>query len=430
MFPENMVAVPPNPNQPHADSVLQKNPYLSAVLAATEAAKQAAAQATQYKMPRSTKPPKQQYSTPSPLSVSVASVIIGDQNVEHSSDSTYVPVPIPVFETEPALNVQSDSYHEAPKQQIKPRLGSGRPAYPLVEHPEIMIEPPNLQPEQPNIEQSYLLTREYPPYAISTPPNVIKESYEINYCDGKEFTPERLADYGLEKIDYFVYNKSCSKIFFQCAIGQTFILKCPSDDQAFDPSTVNCNFRNSIKFCPEYDHIMHCTIKETCTSNQFACCAHPQQCLDLQRRCDGNADCSDGEDENNCPSCARDEFACVKSGRCIPSSQRCDEHEDDCGDGSNLDETGCTKNTTCWGKFVCDSRETLNLLGRSDCIDYERHCDGYKDCPGGEDEINCRLTDAKYLLCENQKQSVRKDQWCDGVDQCADGSDEKYCYMQ
>lgn len=82
----------------------------------------------------------EQYSTPSPLSVSVASVIIGDQNVEHSSDSTYVPVPIPVFETEPALNVQSDSYHEASKQQIRPRIGSGRPAYPLVEHPEIMIE--------------------------------------------------------------------------------------------------------------------------------------------------------------------------------------------------------------------------------------------------------------------------------------------------
>lgn len=38
------------------------------------------------------------------------------------------------------------------------------------------------------------------------------------------------------------------------------------------------------------------------------------------------------------------------------------------------------------------------------------------------------MSETKYLLCENQKQSVTKQQWCDGTAHCADASDEKYCY--
>uniref|UniRef100_A0A1I7SG91 Low-density lipoprotein receptor domain class A n=1 Tax=Bursaphelenchus xylophilus TaxID=6326 RepID=A0A1I7SG91_BURXY len=169
-------------------------------------------------------------------------------------------------------------------------------------------------------------------------------------------------------------------------------------------------------------------IRETCTDNEFACCALPQKCIDYTRRCDGHRDCSDGEDENNCPSCAKDEFACVKSGICIPATKRCDGKPDDCGDGTNMDEIGCSKNETCWGKFVCDSPTTIAQAGHSVCLDYEKHCDGVKDCPDGEDEQNCKLNDAKYLSCENQKQQVRREQWCDGREDCADGSDEKYCF--
>uniref|UniRef100_A0A914PAU9 Chitin-binding type-2 domain-containing protein n=1 Tax=Panagrolaimus davidi TaxID=227884 RepID=A0A914PAU9_9BILA len=281
-------------------------------------------------------------------------------------------------------------------------------------------------PQQPYIPPQPL--QPLPPSPPTDKPDLGSSAYEINYCDKSEFPSSLLAQYDMEQLDYFIYNKSCSGIFFQCAIGKTFMLKCPSPKQAFDPSIVNCNYKVDNQICPEYDHIVHCTIKETCTENQYACCAEPQQCIDLSRRCDSHPDCSNGEDENNCPSCGKTEFACVKSGRCIPHEKRCDGVPDDCGDGSNLDEVGCSKNSTCWGKFVCDSPTTLQTLGHSECIDYAYHCDGQRHCPGGEDEMNCRSTSTTYLLCENQKQSVTKEQWCDGTEHCADGTDEKYCY--
>uniref|UniRef100_A0A0N5ALW7 Chitin-binding type-2 domain-containing protein n=1 Tax=Syphacia muris TaxID=451379 RepID=A0A0N5ALW7_9BILA len=262
----------------------------------------------------------------------------------------------------------------------------------------------------------------------TTTTSLIDNSYAINYCDQLEFPDDVLATYNLQRIEYFIFNTSCSDIFFQCTIGQTFLLKCQSSDQAFDRLTVNCNFRTNVKECPEYDHVRHCTIRESCSENQFACCAQPQMCIDLRRRCDGHIDCADGDDENNCPSCKTDEFACVKSSRCIPASLRCNDVIDDCGDGSNMDEIGCSRNSTCLGQFVCDSNLSKSIMGSHNCIDYSKHCDGIRDCPNGEDEVNCKMGETKYLLCENQKQSVTKQKWCNGVEDCSDGSDEKYCY--
>ncbi|VDL82865.1 unnamed protein product [Nippostrongylus brasiliensis] len=110
------------------------------------------------------------------------------------------------------------------------------------------------------------------------------------------------------------------------------------------------------------------------------------------------------------------------SDRCISAEKRCDGVYDDCGDGSNLDEINCNRNATCVGKFICSE----STSGPS-CIDWSQHCDRERHCAMGEDELNCRKEEVKYLSCENQKQMVPKQKWCDGTADCEDASDEKYC---
>jgi hypothetical protein len=190
-------------------------------------------------------------------------------------------------------------------------------------HPQaIQLPPPPQQPERP---RQVVQPRPFPPPeplpqpkpqpsqpspGLKTASEKTKSSYSTNYCDRAEFSDHDLADLSLERVEYFISNSSCSQQFFQCSIGQTFVLNCPSPKQAFDRSTVNCNFRYNIKTCPEYDHVIHCSkifsksplfndiyclfchryraisaVRDTCTAGEFACCGDlPQKCVGLDRR--------------------------------------------------------------------------------------------------------------------------------------------------
>jgi len=96
---------------------------------------------------------------------------------------------------------------------------------------------------------------------------------------------------------------------------------------------------------------------QSCDTDHWQCAN--QQCIPLVWRCDGDIDCHDNSDEQNCTSadaerraklsppgvvrppptlCADNQFRCVTSRECINKAWYCD-GEDDCLDSS--DEANC-----------------------------------------------------------------------------------------
>lgn len=128
-----------------------------------------------------------------------------------------------------------------------------------------------------------------------------------------------------------------------------------------------------------------------CLLTEFLCprtCA----CVPKYMRCDGERQCEDGEDEENCTltnedivrgiktECETDQrhVMCPRTFECIAKEWLCD-GDDDCGDYS--DETRCGKLVNC----SSDQYECLNGL----CIQATWLCDGDNDCKDFSDELNC-----------------------------------------
>ncbi|KAK8750302.1 hypothetical protein OTU49_014768 [Cherax quadricarinatus] len=107
------------------------------------------------------------------------------------------------------------------------------------------------------------------------------------------------------------------------------------------------------------------------------------QCIDKDKVCDGNFDCSDASDEMRCNplGCEPNEFQCDNK-RCVLKTWLCDS-DDDCGDGS--DERDCVTNPP--GSF-CRYNEFTCHHGNQ-CIPKSFHCDGDVDCQDGTDELGC-----------------------------------------
>nr|XP_012645818.2 CD320 antigen [Microcebus murinus] len=98
-------------------------------------------------------------------------------------------------------------------------------------------------------------------------------------------------------------------------------------------------------------------------------------CVPLTWRCDGDWDCSDGSDEEEC----RIE-PCAQSRHCPPPAGRpcsCD------GIGNCTDEElrNCSRPACPAGEQPCAQGDT--------CIPRTWHCDGHPDCPDLSDELGC-----------------------------------------
>ncbi|XP_032433515.1 very low-density lipoprotein receptor [Xiphophorus hellerii] len=154
-----------------------------------------------------------------------------------------------------------------------------------------------------------------------------------------------------------------------------------------------------------------------CGTDQFQC-AHGRKCIERSKVCDGEPQCQDRSDELDCAKrmegCAH---LCDENSRCVPDSFLCD-GERDCRDGS--DEATCAD-------VQCSSTEFKCLSGQ--CVLASMRCDGHPDCWDRSDEDGCTkpLVCTTKHSCPHSKECLVQEWLCDGDQDCKDGSDEKDC---
>nr|XP_020745926.1 atrial natriuretic peptide-converting enzyme [Odocoileus virginianus texanus] len=183
-------------------------------------------------------------------------------------------------------------------------------------------------------------------------------------------------------------------MFFACTI---LVPKCDEDaHQRIPPCRALCE--HSKERCESVLGIVGLQWPEDTDCNQF-----PEENAD-------NQTCLMPDDEVE--ECSPSHFKC-SSGRCVLASRRCD-GQADCDDDSDEENCGCKE------------RDLWECPSSKQCLKHTVICDGFPDCPDNMDEKNCSSCQADELECANHE-CVSRDRWCDGEADCVDSSDEWDC---
>nr|KAF6430984.1 corin, serine peptidase [Rousettus aegyptiacus] len=183
-------------------------------------------------------------------------------------------------------------------------------------------------------------------------------------------------------------------MFFACTI---LVPKCDMNtSQRIPPCRALCE--HSKERCESVLGIVGLQWPEDTDCNQF-----PEENSDNQTCLMPNEDVEE---------CSPSHFKCG-SGRCVLASRRCN-GEPDCDDDSDEENCGC------------EERNLWECPTDKQCLQHTVICDGFPDCSDHMDEKNCSFCQDDELECANHE-CVSRDQWCDGEAHCLDSSDEWDC---